>query len=103
MLDDSFFKLIVQSWSFWVTPPCSGFTRQIDLPKQLHADLVLMIQGVRRCGKSTLLTQLPAHYKLPLTQCYFCNFEDPRLLNTLNYQLLEQMVTLARREFSPDI
>ena len=70
---------ILAQWSFWDSTPRRSITRQIELPKKLCDDLVLIIQGVRRCGKSTLLTQIPEHYDLPMQNCFFCNFEDPRL------------------------
>jgi len=96
-------KSIITDWSFWSVPPSSGLVRQINLPDRLHNDLALLIQGVRRCGKSTLLTQLPLRYDLPLLQCYYCNFEDPRLMNDLDYRLLDQIVSLARDEFAHDV
>ena len=78
MLSDQSLREILAEWSFWTSPPLStGLTRQLTLPKQLHTDLTLIVQGVRRGGKSTLLTQLPEHYQLPLAQCIYCNFEDP--------------------------
>ena len=89
---------ILRDWSFWETQPNLGLNREIELPKQLSPDLALIIQGVRRCGKSTLLTQLPSRYGLPLVDCYYCNFEDPRLLNSLNYTLLEQIISLTRKK-----
>lgn len=82
----------------WENPPAPSLIRQIALPKRLDDDLALIIQGVRRCGKSTLLSQLPTHYNIPLTQCYFCNFEDPRLMNDLDHKLLSSIVTLARKK-----
>src|SRR3990167_3444130 len=100
MIHNKSLKSILVDWSFWSTPPSSGLRRQICLPNRLNADLALIIQGVRRCGKSTLLTQLPMRYSLPLSQCYYCNFEDPRLMNDLDYRLLDQIVSLAREEFS---
>src|SRR3990167_9191667 len=97
MISNQLLNNILADWSFWEKAPREGLTRQLALPKQLCNDLVLIIQGVRRCGKSTLLSQLPAHYALPLPKCYFCNFEDPRLMDHLNYSLLEQIVVLARK------
>jgi len=98
MLSDQALIEILGEWSYWDTPPNLGLARQLPLPKQLHDDLVLIIQGVRRCGKSTLLSQLPGHYHLPLAQCYYCNFEDPRLMNDLDYKLLSRIVALARKK-----
>lgn len=77
-------------------------TKQLKLPQRLYSDLALIIQGVRRGGKSTLLSQLPKHYKLQLTQCFYCNFEDPRLMNDLNYELLSRIVAIARKKISSD-
>lgn len=96
MLSDESLLEIIDSWSFWNTDPPSGLTRELSLPKTLDNDLVLIIQGVRRCGKSTLLSQLPKHFNIPLTHCYFCNFEDPRLLNDLDHHLLARIKSLAR-------
>ncbi len=100
MITDQELKEILSEWSFWETKPNEGVTRQLALPRHLSNDLALIIQGVRRGGKSTLLTQLPKHYKLPLKQCYYCNFEDPRLLNELNHSLLSRIIKLARNEIA---
>jgi uncharacterized protein len=45
----------------------------------LSDKVVLVIQGVRRCGKSTLMAQLLTRFKLDRKRCLFINFEDPRL------------------------
>lgn len=42
LLDQSIID-ILGDWSFWETPPPNGLTRQLDLPKQLHDDLVLIV------------------------------------------------------------
>jgi len=43
---------------------------------KLYDSFVLVISGVRRCGKSTLLKQI---LKSKFSQVLFLNFEDPRL------------------------
>lgn len=96
MISNESLWTILNDWSFWDAPPSIGLPRKVSLPKQLYPDLAFIIQGVRRCGKSTLLTQLPQHYRLPLKQCYYCNFEDPRLLNDLDYAVLSQIIAFAR-------
>jgi predicted AAA+ superfamily ATPase len=96
MLTKQALTAIITDWSFWSSPPTPGLARHVSLPNRLHADLALIIQGVRRCGKSTLLMQLPQRYDLPLAQCYYCNFEDPRLMNDLDHDLLNRIVLLAR-------
>ncbi len=102
MLAQQDLQVILQEWSFWDNQQIPGLTREWDLPERLHTDLVLIIQGVRRCGKSTLLTQLPARYQLDLADCYYCNFEDPRLLGALDHTLLSQIVVFARQNTPAD-
>jgi len=103
MLADESLIEILNDWSFWEAPPKStALKRQIELPGELQDDLALVIQGVRRGGKSTLLSQLPKHYNIPLSQCYFCNFEDPRLMNDLDFSLLDRIKNLARKKISTD-
>jgi predicted AAA+ superfamily ATPase len=102
MNTDQYVRKILKDWSFWDSTPHGSLSRKIELPTKLQPDLAIAIQGVRRCGKSTLLTQLPAHYNLPLTQCYFCNFEDPRLLDSLDHNLLNQIISIAREDINSD-
>lgn len=102
MLSDQFLTEILNDWNYWDGNPPPGLERELKLPSNLHPDLVLIIQGVRRCGKSTLLSQFPKHYGISLDQCYYCNFEDPRLMNDLSHPLLTQIVSLARRKILPN-
>ncbi len=57
---------------------------------------MLVIQGARRCGKSTLLRQLIGRYQLEPSHCAFVNFEDPRLSNSLDWPVLEGLVEAFR-------
>ncbi|MBL7661203.1 ATP-binding protein [bacterium] len=61
----------------------------------LAPDLVTVIQGIRRSGKSTLLVQLMTSMHLAPEHCFFINFEDPRLSNDLNSTLLDDLRTFA--------
>lgn len=101
MISDESLLEVLNDWSFWEADPEGTLERQLELPIRLHSDLALIIQGVRRGGKSTLLSQLPKHYRIPFAQCYYCNFEDPRLMNDLDHQLLSRIVTLARKTIPP--
>ena len=51
--------------------------RRID-PKLLSCPEVLIITGVRRCGKSTLLRQIQQR---SADRDYYINFDDERLIN----------------------
>ncbi|MDA0372973.1 MAG: ATP-binding protein [Planctomycetota bacterium] len=52
----------------------------------------MVIQGVRRCGKSTLLSQMPERIGLDPARCLFVNFEDRRLANQLDHRTLDRLV-----------
>ena len=96
MLEESALKNILADWSYWDRPIPVNIPRKVlqgSLP--LESDLVLVIQGVRRCGKSTLLAQIVQEKGLNPHDCYFINFEDPRLSHCLNYELLQQIVEFA--------
>jgi uncharacterized protein len=87
-----------RSWSFWDHAIPSSVPRDVDLPDELRDSLCLVIQGVRRCGKSTLLQQLVGRYELTLEHCAFLNFEDPRLTRSLSYETLELLVQQFRAQ-----
>lgn len=72
--------------------------RRVPLPKELRPDLALVVQGVRRCGKSTLLAQMIGRYGLDAQRCVFVNFEDPRLAGQLDHTLLESLVAAFESE-----
>lgn len=84
-------------WSFWDRDVPDSVARDIVLPRRLSDSLALVIQGVRRCGKSTLLAQLMDIYRLDRRHCAFLNFEDPRLGPQLDHSLLDAWVAAFRR------
>lgn len=83
---------IAKDWSPWGSPAPRSVPREVPLPKALTPGVALVVQGVRRCGKSTLLQQLVGHYGLDPARCAFLNFEDPRLSGALNWQTLDRLV-----------
>jgi hypothetical protein len=87
---------IASTWSFWNGAVPDSIPRQVELPDQLTDRVCLVIQGVRRCGKSTLMQQLVGHYGLDPKHCAFVNLEDPRLSRALSYETLEQLVSRFR-------
>ncbi len=82
---------VAASWSFWDRAPPKTIRRTLKLPHSLSNRIALIVQGVRRCGKSTLLAQLIERYGLERRDCLFINFEDPRLVGCLNFETLERM------------
>lgn len=83
---------IVASWSYWNSLVPTSIIRNVDLPKEMRDSLALVVLGVRRCGKSTLLQQLVRHYALDPQRCAFLNFEDPRLSSVLRHETLQVLV-----------
>ncbi len=90
------FVSIAESWSFWDRPVPETAKRDVALPEALSARLALVVQGVRRCGKSTLMQQMIGRYGLDPARCAFLNFEDPRLSNALRYDTLDAFVAQFR-------
>lgn len=83
-------------WSFWEEPVPTSVPRDIALPQRWRDSLALVVQGVRRCGKSTLLTQMIERYGLNPRHCAFLNFEDPRLGQRIDHSLLDAWVAAFR-------
>jgi predicted AAA+ superfamily ATPase len=90
--------VIARHWSNWDSPPPPSVPRQLALPSELRPDVALVIQGVRRAGKSTLMGQLPARFGLDPARCLTINFEDPRLASALDFTVLEQLVAAFESE-----
>ena len=66
--------------------------RDIDLDKYIQSSQVVVISGIRRCGKSSLLFLLKEKMGLAEEKyCYF-NFDDERI--TPEISILENIVTL---------
>lgn len=90
-VDDAALMRIAEDWSFWSRKVPASIPRNVQLPSVLSPSLGLVIQGVRRCGKSTLLQQLMAAFEVDPRQCVFINFEDPRLLGHLSFETLQRL------------
>lgn len=97
-LESGLLMEIAAEWSHWTAPPQASVQRDVDMPVELRPDLALAIQGVRRCGKSTLMAQTMRRYKLDRRRCMFVNFEDPRLSRHLDHTLLQALVTVFEKE-----
>lgn len=98
MLSDLDLELVLNDWNYWQKLPSDTVPRMVlQSPLELAPDLVLVIQGVRRSGKSTLLAQIMQKNNLSPQDCTFINFEDPRLSGDLNHTLLDRIVSSAKK------
>lgn len=100
-MDASELLAIARDWSPWDAPPPASVPRRVDLPAELRPGVALVIQGVRRCGKSTLLGQFIERYGLKRERCLFVNFEDPRLAAALDHTLLSAYVEAFEADCGP--
>ena len=69
-----------------------GVPRQVDIDRVLAHDRVVVISGVRRCGKSTLLRQLAER----VDEWHFIDFDDERLLDFETSDFADLMVVFAK-------
>lgn len=97
MLTKSELQNILADWSFWDKNPKKTIQRSVlSKPIHLDPDLPLIIQGVRRGGKSTILPQIMEQQNRPHERSIFVNFEDPRLTENLNHNLLDAILEATR-------
>ena len=69
----------------------AGFSRSMNQTVELSESHILIITGVRRCGKSTLMYQISKRVKKDFV--YF-NFEDPRVFDfeVSDFEKFDQLV-----------
>jgi predicted AAA+ superfamily ATPase len=86
---------ILNEWNYWDRDvPATVRRDRYDhkIANFLEKDEVLVIKGVRRCGKSTLmLNQIQKLHEqgIPRNEILFVNLEDPRFINHLSLELFE--------------
>lgn len=75
-------------------------TRDIQLDKFISTNQVVIISGVRRCGKSSLLFLIKEKMKLDESEfCYF-NFDDERIITDIS--ILENIFNLHLEIYGKD-
>ncbi|MEW6609989.1 MAG: AAA family ATPase, partial [bacterium] len=84
-------------WNFWEKDIDIGVLREeylTRIKRYLSTDEIVVVTGVRRSGKSTLLLQVIFELiknNLPSINTLYVNFEDPRFYNFLNIDLLDRI------------
>ncbi len=88
---------ILNDWNHWDKPVPEFFPReeyQRRINTYLSTGEVIVLKGIRRSGKSTLLINQIRHLiaaGVNKKEILFINFEDPRYNDELNSDLLEQI------------
>ncbi len=102
-------KEILYSWNLWGDfTPDLGMLREQYLSKidlALDSKEIIVLKGIRRAGKSTLLLQyinrLHQNNNISLNQFLYVNFEDFRFAGELSLELLEKIYQTYREEINP--
>ena len=100
MITEAALQQLLNDWSSWTLQSDRHVPRALSRECVISPEVVTVIQGVRRCGKSTLLHQLMQSNQISDQQAVFINFEDPRLVSDLDSSLLEQLFQLVARDSS---
>ncbi len=88
---------ILNDWNYWDKPVPEFFPRehyQERINNYLTTGEVIVLKGIRRSGKSTLMINHIRHLTdtgVDKKEILFVNFEDPRFDGELNSTLLEQI------------
>lgn len=93
MLLKSEIEKAVQAQQLYFSKKSSGLERTQLSDAKLSANYVLIITGIRRCGKSTLMHQLSQELEGKHSVGYF-NFEDPRIFGfeKSDFQKLDEVL-----------
>lgn len=77
MLPSTFLEdLVIDQQAVFLTRE-PGLTRKVDFERYRAHGRIVVVSGVRRCGKSTLLRQFAETYE----KFHYINFDDERLIN----------------------
>ena len=99
---------ILDDWNYWTKKPPATVNRETyddKIARYMNKDEVVVIKGVRRCGKSTLMiNQIKRLLKngVSVNNILFVNLEDPRFINHLSLELLEEIKELYLEVLNPD-
>jgi predicted AAA+ superfamily ATPase len=75
-METSLLQLVVNEQLENFTTKSKGIPRDVNLSVYLETDQIVIISGIRRCGKSTLLAQIASNY----TEFHYLTFDDERLI-----------------------
>lgn len=99
---------ILNEWNYWnrelpQTQARDSYDTQISA--FIHYNEVVVIKGIRRSGKSTLMLNSIKNLHLKgvdIKNILFINLEDPRFINNLSTELLQQIKDVYLEYLNPD-
>ena len=92
MILESVIEHVVEQQKLRLTSRDAGLKRELKSATKSLSSHALIISGVRRCGKSTLLMQMM--HDLDQTNLLYLNFESPQLyeFNLLDFARLDNII-----------
>lgn len=99
---------ILNDWNYWTKELPVTVVREKygeKIAQYMDQDEVVVIKGVRRCGKSTLMiNQIKRLINdgVDVKNILFVNLEDPRFINHLSLELLERIKEVYLETLSPE-
>ncbi|MDO9208975.1 MAG: ATP-binding protein [Sulfuricurvum sp.] len=109
MLSKTEILAILNDWNYWNRDFDPSIERPLyddKIRNFMKHDEIVVIKGVRRCGKSTLmLNQMKRLHQNGIDKraMLFINLEDPRFINHLNLELLEHIKEVYLEYVTPSI
>jgi len=99
---------ILNPFNFWRASPFTGITRPKylnELQRLTSTGQIIVVTGVRRSGKTTILVQFIHHLienkRVKASQTLYANLEDPRLPTQDGVDLLDRIVTAHQAFVDP--
>jgi predicted AAA+ superfamily ATPase len=106
-LDKAEILEILNDWNFWTKKLPKTFVREVyenKISSLIEYDEILVIKGIRRSGKSTLMiNQIKTliKNKVDKKNILYVNLEDPRFVNHLDLELLEKIKNVYLEYITP--
>ena len=99
---------ILNDWNYWKRPFPATHPRPLygeKIARWMRSDEVVVIKGVRRSGKSTLMINRIKDLisgGIDVKNILFVNFEDPRFINHLDVALMDKILDTYLEYLAPD-
>lgn len=99
---------VLNEWNYWNKELPQTFARSVydeKISSYLQNDEIVVLKGIRRCGKSTLLINHIKHLLsigVDKKNILFVNLEDPRFTNHLSLELLQKIKDVYLENLNPD-
>ncbi|MFH1174571.1 MAG: ATP-binding protein [archaeon] len=105
MISDQELLIILKEWNLWEHDLETGIDRSAyvqQISPLITRKEVLILKGIRRSGKSTIMRQLMkrlVQQNVRKEQIIYLNLEDYRLKDSLNLKLLERVLEVHEENF----